>query len=173
LHSYVNNVNNVYSYAQLRLMYLGNTPGIVDVIPIYSSEPAFSGPWLAINPEVNVNPIYTNGFTSDAGSWKANINLIGYQWFAYSFMPYGLPLGIEEESDLAIYPNPTTEYLSIANPNSENMTVTITGIDGRIVYEGTSSNETITILVKDWPGGFYNALIRFKHYTILSKVMKV
>lgn len=173
LHSYVNNVNNVYSYAQTRLSYLGNTAGLVDVMPIFSSEPAFLGPWLVTNPEVNTYPMYTTGFGNDVGSWKANINLIGYQWFAFSFMPYGLPLGVEETNwNSNVYPNPFSSEIIIENLNNENVEISIVDMMGHLVYHSNSSANPIQIDLSELSMGFYQLYLIQSDNIITKKLIK-
>lgn len=173
LHSYVNNVNNVYSYAQTRLSYLGNTSGVVDVMPIYSSEPAFLGPWLVSNPEVNVNPVYLNDFTNDVGSWKVNINLVGYQWFAYSFMPYGLPMGIEETKvGTSVYPNPFLQEIRIENPTGAPMEIRILNMTGETVHSTIGLEQLITVDLTALSPGIYQLYLRSGEQVITQKLIK-
>jgi hypothetical protein len=173
LHSYVANVNSVYSYAQTRLSYLGNTPGVVNVMPIYSSEPAFLGPWLVTNPEVNVDPIYVADFASETGLWKANINLLGYQWFAYSMMPYGLAMNIDEENtDLSIYPNPFTHSIEIKNTDQLEVQLKIYNISGDLLMQTRSTDKKIYLHLDELSPGMYGIYMEVNNQVIFRRIMK-
>jgi hypothetical protein len=136
LHSYVTNVNNVYSYTQTRLSYLGSGPGVVEVMPIFSAEPSFLGPWLSTHAEIGVYDIYTAAFANETGVWKSNINLLGYQWFEYSDMPYLLPVNIESvpKESFKVYPNPTTGSVTLeASFDHLLQRIDVYGYDGRLL----------------------------------------
>jgi hypothetical protein len=143
LHSYVSNVNNVYGYTQTRLSYFGSGATVVDVMPIFSSEPSFLGPWLSTHVETGAYDIYSSAFANETGAWKSNINLQGYQWFAYSYMPYPLPTEVDElsMSSIIIHPNPTTGLITISLPNPSKggalaapiQKLTLYSSDGRVV----------------------------------------
>jgi hypothetical protein len=97
VHAYVTSDNSEYAYTQTRLSYFGTSPNApVNIIVIFSSEPAFMGPWLITHPETQAFSTYYSAFQNDNSSWTNGINLIGYQWFDYSDMPYLLPLKVDE-----------------------------------------------------------------------------
>jgi len=87
LHSYVGNDSNVYGYARDRLAWFGSGSKVVTIIPIFSAEPSFMGPWLQSNPISKPYATYLAAFNAETASWKQKIKLGGHQWFAYTHMP--------------------------------------------------------------------------------------
>lgn len=88
LHAYRINPSSVYGYSQTRLSYLASLNQPVDVMPIFSSEPIFMGPWLASHSNVESYTKYVADYNADASSWKTYIRLKGYHWFDYGYMPH-------------------------------------------------------------------------------------
>ncbi|WP_276131964.1 T9SS type A sorting domain-containing protein [Polluticoccus soli] len=101
VHAYVNNPANTFSYTQGRLEDFGSTDKTVQIIPLFSSEQSFLGPWLANNAETAVFSQYISAYNSTSGSWKAHINIGGYQWFKYTTMPYKWPAQFAHKGDAA------------------------------------------------------------------------
>ena len=173
LHSYVTNVNNVYSYAQTRLSYLGSGNDTIHVLPIFSSEPAFLGPWLSTNPETGAYNLYATEFASDTGSWKAHINLLGYQWFDYTDMPYGLPAGLEEvQADIRVYPNPFTHSFQMELNNALLKNIRLYHISGDCVFEASTHYSVIQCMPHTLPPGIYYLVVEMEGTTITRKLVK-
>ena len=84
LHAYRTSDVDVYSYSRTRLSYLNAT---TKIIPIFSSENDFMGPWLASHPITQPYTTYAAGLSGETASWKQYVNLQGYHWFKYSTMP--------------------------------------------------------------------------------------
>ena len=86
IHDYQANIN--FSYVQPRLSILGQRAQaqnkILDVVIIFSAESIFSGPFFASNNFINAYNLIKNANTSASYAGKANINIVGYQIFAYS-----------------------------------------------------------------------------------------
>jgi hypothetical protein len=87
LHAYRVNNSSVWSYSKTRLSYLAANNQVVNVAPIFSSEPDFMGPWLEENGQQEAYGKYESDFENENSSWKQYINLLGYQWFNYGDMP--------------------------------------------------------------------------------------
>lgn len=87
LHAYRTNDADVYQYSRNRLIDAASLNTSVKIIPIFSSESSFMGPWLASHPVTQPYQTYSGYYTSETGTWKSNINLQGYVWFTYSTMP--------------------------------------------------------------------------------------
>lgn len=174
LHSYVNNINNVYSYAQTRLSYLGSGSDVVNVMPIFSSESIFSGPWLSSNPEIGAYEIYTNSFAAETGLWKNNINLMGYQWFDYSNMPYDLTAEIFDfnEVEFCIYPNPFLNSILINNENESMIIWNVYTISGQLISASHSSNNLVEIDLSKFNSGIYYLIIETNGRVISKKIVK-
>ena len=87
LHAYRTSDVDVYSYSRNRLSYAASNNTSVKIIPIFSSESSFMGPWLAAHPITLPYTTYAAGLTAETSSWKQYINLQGYHWFKYATMP--------------------------------------------------------------------------------------
>ncbi len=91
LHAYRTDPSSVFGYSKTRLSYLASLGQQVDVVPIFSSEPDFMGPWLNSHSMNDAYTQYQADFSADNSSWKPYIRLLGYQWFDYGFMPKPVP----------------------------------------------------------------------------------
>jgi hypothetical protein len=114
LHAYVSNQSTTYNYTKARLADLASGTVPAKIIPIFSAEPSFMGPWVQTNSPGQAFINYNTSFSGETASWKTNVSLAGYQWFAYTFMPYSLPTGVNENfstPNFKIYPNPTSSKL--------------------------------------------------------------
>ncbi|MEO8088131.1 MAG: T9SS type A sorting domain-containing protein, partial [Bacteroidota bacterium] len=87
LHAYRTNDVDVYSYSRTRLSDAASINSSVKIIPIFSSESAFMGPWLSTHPITLPYVTYSLGLTAELSSWKQYISLQGYHWFKYTTMP--------------------------------------------------------------------------------------
>lgn len=87
LHAYRVDNSSVWSYSRTRLSYLAANNQTVHVSPIFSSEPDFMGPWLEHHGQSEAFDAYTNGFNNETAGWKQYIDISGYQWFDWGFMP--------------------------------------------------------------------------------------
>ena len=108
------------------------------------------GPWLkGHSTTMPYNDLQTY-LANENGSWKQYINLAGYQWFAYSFMPYLISTDMENiensensETSDKIYPNPAAEFVTLKNKNNESGELRLYDLSSRIVlnekYNGTTT----------------------------------
>ncbi len=87
LHAYRTNTSSLFSYSKTRLQYLASNNAMVDVAPIFSSEPAFMNSWLDNHSQLEAYDQYSADFDADNSSWKQYINILGYQWFDWGYMP--------------------------------------------------------------------------------------
>lgn len=87
LHAYRTTDSDVYQYSRNRLIDIASLNKSIIVMPIFSSESSFMGPWLQSNPQSKAYQTYSTNYTAETGSWKQHINLQGYQWFTYAHMP--------------------------------------------------------------------------------------
>lgn len=62
---------------------------------------------------------------------------------------------IVADKSVTVYPNPTTDYLHIANADTS-AKVTVIGLDGRVWLTGAASE---SLFVGDLPAGFYIAKV--------------
>ncbi|MEO8088504.1 MAG: T9SS type A sorting domain-containing protein [Bacteroidota bacterium] len=91
LHAYRVDNTSVWGYSKTRLGYLASNNQTVNVAPIFSSEPIFMGPWLQSHGQHEAFDQYETDFNADNSSWKTYINLLGYQWFEWGYMPKPIP----------------------------------------------------------------------------------
>lgn len=87
LHAYRSTDVDVYQYSKNRLINAASLNTNVTILPIFSSEPSFMGPWLGSHPITQPYQTYSGYYSNESGSWKQYINLQGYTWFHYSYMP--------------------------------------------------------------------------------------
>ncbi|MBL0256316.1 MAG: T9SS type A sorting domain-containing protein [Bacteroidetes bacterium] len=87
LHAYRVNDADIYQYSQSRLYDIASANKPIQVMPIFSSEPIFMGPWLDNHPITQPFETFDGFFKSEPAAIKQNISLQGYQWFLYSLMP--------------------------------------------------------------------------------------
>lgn len=91
LHAYRTGTSSLYSYSKTRLQYLASNNSPVDVAPIFSAEPNFMGPWLGSHSQAEAYNQYETDKNADNSSWLQYINLLGYTWFDWEFMPKPVP----------------------------------------------------------------------------------
>ncbi|MCC7232392.1 MAG: T9SS type A sorting domain-containing protein [Bacteroidia bacterium] len=91
LHAYRVDNTSVFGYSKTRLGYLASLHVPVTVAAIFSSEPVFMGPWLQSHAQIEAYNRYLQDFNADNSSWKPYIQLAGYHWFDYEFMPKPVP----------------------------------------------------------------------------------
>lgn len=155
VHAYVSNVNNLYGYTQTRLSYFGTSADTANLIIIFSSEPSFMGPWLMSNPEYTAWNLYSNDYANETAPWTSGIHMLGYQWFAYTDMPYDLSMHtnaiaaapyciVQDENDLVI----SASDLSAR-------TFTLYNAAGEPVSEQHSTSSFTRIAMNALPTGFY------------------
>ncbi len=87
VHAYRTDPITAYAYTENRLEYFGTSTNPVDLSIIYSSEPNFMGPWLTANSLQAAEDIYMADYNATSESWKNNINLLGFSYFTYIYMP--------------------------------------------------------------------------------------
>jgi hypothetical protein len=87
LHAYRTNNSSLYSYSKTRLSYLASNNSTTDIAPIFSSEPIFMNNWLDGHSQLDAYNQYSNDFNADNPAWKQYINVLGYQWFDWGYMP--------------------------------------------------------------------------------------
>ena len=87
LHAYRVDETSVYGYSKNRLSYLASNNTSLVVAAIFSAEPNFMGPWLASHTQLDAYTRYGADFAADNSSWKQYIDLQGYHWFDWGYMP--------------------------------------------------------------------------------------
>ena len=87
LHAYRTGTSSLFGYSKTRLQHLASNNVMVDIAPIFSAEPDFMGPWLETHPQLEAYSKYKSDFDNDNSAWKQYINVLGYHWFDWGFMP--------------------------------------------------------------------------------------
>ncbi len=177
LHDYINNYSGIYSYVKTRLQYLAARNILTPVIPIFSAEPSFMGPWLNANPIAQAYTDLANGLANETGTWKQYIDLKGYQWFAYSFMPPSPVLTSLNETTIEkakLYPNPATNSITIQLNESSDYKVTLYNLFGQKVHESEyMQTEMINIAIHHLSAGTYLCKIQMGDKLFTKKILIV
>ena len=87
LHAYRPTDVDVYPYTQSRIYDIVSAGRPVQIMPIFSAETSFMGPWLTNNPITKPYQTFSSGYGLESANVKQHANLQGYQWFLYSLMP--------------------------------------------------------------------------------------
>ncbi|MBO7480585.1 MAG: T9SS type A sorting domain-containing protein [Bacteroidales bacterium] len=77
----------------------------------------------------------------------------------------------ELASELAIYPNPTSDIVNIVT-NGNAQRVEIANVDGQVVSNETVSSDVVTISLEAQPAGMYFVRIYTANEVIVRKVTK-
>lgn len=175
LHDYINNYSWLYSYVTTRLQYLAARNVVTEVIPIFSAEPSFMGSWITTHPIVQPYNDLVSAFDAATGSWKQYINLNGYQWFAYSFMPpnpISTDVSTVTEENFRIYPVPANDYLTIVFDENVDATIEILNTMGQVCFlDKVQNNRKIQLNTTSLSNGIYFCNIITKNKTTLKKIL--
>ncbi|HRN41708.1 MAG TPA: T9SS type A sorting domain-containing protein [Vicingus sp.] len=175
LHDYINNYSWLYSYVSTRLQYLSARNVVTEVIPIFSAEPSFMGSWITTHPIVQPYNDLVSAFDAATGSWKQYINLNGYQWFAYSFMPLNpisTAVSTVTEENFSFYPVPANDYLTIVFDENVDATIEILNTMGQVCFlDKIQNNRKIQLNTTSLSNGIYFCNIVTKHKTTLKKIL--
>jgi hypothetical protein len=159
LHDYISNYSSLYSYIKTRLQYIAARGITTNVIPIFSAEPSFMGPWLSSN---NVTTPYTDlqsDLAAETGIWKQFINLQGLQWFAYSFMPWNVVSAGEisiEKNEIHFFPNPASDRLVIRALDDQELKIKMTNSRGEdIATNRIQDKKEIVLFLSGLEEGLY------------------
>lgn len=80
---------------------------------------------------------------------------------------YNLAIGDEIFSSLKIYPNPVKDYLTIGS-DSEILTISLSDINGRILFSRNINCVSYLLDMRNYPGGFYLIKMTASGKTIFS-----
>lgn len=154
LHIYIPSVTfnqtHQYNYVDDRLRSLGLTNQPVKVFPLYSSEPSFMQSWVTANDYYLPFDLLETSLQNETGSWKANIQLEGIQWFTYSVMPRkNMDLSVAEISKLfSVLQDRTANSITIQSMTDfpTNYQYQVVDLSGNSVLNGTQDNPIISLL---------------------------
>jgi hypothetical protein len=79
--------SDIYTYSKQRMKDIASIGGTTKVITLMSSEAAFMGPWLATHPQTRPYQTMASALAAETLPFKNNIDLQGYTWFTYRYMP--------------------------------------------------------------------------------------
>lgn len=155
LHAYRPTDVDLYSYSRGRLQMVASMNTSVKIIPLFSSESSFMGPWLQSNPFTKAYQTYSAHYTAETGSWKQYINLQGYAWFHYTYMPKTTtatatisasgPLSFCSGGNVTLTANSGSQYLwSPGGQTTRSITVTAAGSYTVRVTNSSGVNATST-----------------------------
>ena len=149
LHAYRPNDGDVYAYSRNRLIDIASINTKTKVIPLFSGEPVFMGPWLNSHSVSTPYQTYSNDFNAETASFKQNIDLQGYQWFTYNYLPHTIaatatinssgPLSICGGGSVTLTANSGASYLwtpggqttqSVTVSSAGSYTVAVTNVSG-------------------------------------------
>ncbi len=178
LHDYISNYSGLYSYIQPRLQLIAARNSLTDVIPIFSAEPSFMGPWLLTHNVLTPFSDLQTALSNETGSWKQFINLKGYQWFAYSFMPYNVVstgVLIIGGTEIEFFPNPASDYLVIKSLKiDETLDIKLYNSLGQeIINNKKSFNDEVTLDISKLPDGIYYCSVQTDEWKTIKRIIVV
>lgn len=138
LHAYRTSDADIYQYSRSRLIDAASNNQSIKILPIFSAEPSFMGTWLNSNPITKPYQTYATAFTNETGTFKQHINLQGYQWFNYDYLPRTTtavaaitasgPTTFCSGGSVTLTANTGTSYLwSPGNQTTQSITVSASG----------------------------------------------
>ena len=85
-----------------------------------------------------------------------------------------IPVGIEnnETEAIMIYPNPATDFLNIDFPDAAERKLILQTMDGKTLFERTTSHESERIVMSGFDQGIYMLIIETNGESIRTKVVK-
>ena len=78
---------DIYIYSKQRMKDIASIGGSTKVITLMSAESTFMGSWLTTHPQTRPYQTLAANLASETLAFKQNINLQGYQWFTYKYLP--------------------------------------------------------------------------------------
>jgi Secretion system C-terminal sorting domain len=79
--------SDIYTYSKQRLKDIASIGGVTKVHTLMSAQSSFMGPWLNTHPQTRPYQTISAALAAETGSFKNNINMQGYHWFTYKYMP--------------------------------------------------------------------------------------
>lgn len=162
LHAYRTTDADVFAYSRNRLIDAASLNITVNIIPIFSSESSFMGPWLTSNHFTKAYNSYINSYRLETGTWKQYINIKGYHWFTYVTMIKTTKAGIITASGPTTFctggnvtltaPAGASYLWSPGGQTTRTLTVTASG-DYSVKVNNTSGVATYTPAVSVTAGG--------------------
>ena len=158
LHAYRPDDSDIYSYSRTRLTYVASLNSSKKVICLFSSEPAFMGGWLDTHPQTRPYQTYASDLNSESSSFKQYINLQGYHYYTYKYMPKTMlatasitasgPVSFCPGGSVTLTANSGTQYLwSPGGQTTRSITVSTAGsYTVRVTNNGTNATSSPTVV---------------------------
>lgn len=83
--------SDIYVYSEQRMRDIAIIGGVTKILTLMSAEPDFMGPWLNSHPQTQPYQTMKTELLNETESFKPHINLDGYQWFTYKYLPHTIP----------------------------------------------------------------------------------
>ena len=169
---------DIYLYSTQRMKDIASIGGSTKVITLMSSESSFMGPWLNTHPQNRPYQTISAALAAETQSFKQNINLQGYQWFTYKYMPKTImatatitasgPLSFCPGDNVILFANSGSSYLwspggqttqSIVILDAGSFTVRVTNANGASVVSApavvsNSGSGTAPVISASGPTSF-------------------
>ncbi len=79
--------SDIYTYSKGRMKDIASIGGTTKVLTLLSAQSSFMGPWLSTHPQTRPFQTLKAGLDAETASFANNIDLQGYQWFTYKYLP--------------------------------------------------------------------------------------
>lgn len=102
IHAYVTNASSAYTYTKTRLSYLTDSAYRAKILPLFSAESNFMGPWYTANSILAAERQYRVKFNQDkpkilnrvfSRTWRDNMQLTGF--YIYGWTHLKLAMGVK------------------------------------------------------------------------------
>jgi hypothetical protein len=166
VHAYVSNESTTYNYTRNRLIDLSGATTTAKIMPIFSAEPVFMGPWIQTNTPLQAYTNYNANFIAETGTWKSNVSVLGYQWFAYSYMPNSLTTSVKElkqGNTLEAMPNPSNGILNIKTDFNSRLKL-IDSFGKEVMNFIIEKNKAVQINTSELPNAIYYLIVPESSY---------
>jgi hypothetical protein len=142
---------DIYLYSVRRMEYIASTPGVnsTNILTLMSAEPDFMGPWLNTHAQTQPYQTMNAALSAETRSFRNEIDLEGYQWFTYKYMP---------KTNLCT--PPPVPVISASGPTTLNpgQTVTLTSSSGGgYLWSTGEQTQSITVGAGTYTVRVYNS----------------
>ena len=83
--------SDIYRYSTKRMKYMASLGGTTQVLTLLSAQSSYMGPWLNSHPVTRPFQTMKSALAAETSSFKNHIDLQGYQYFTYKYLPKTIP----------------------------------------------------------------------------------
>ena len=83
--------SDIYRYSTKRMKYMATLGGTTKILTLLSAQSSYMGPWLNSHPVTRPYQTMKAALAAETGSFKNHIDLQGYQYFTYKYLPKTIP----------------------------------------------------------------------------------